>query len=187
METPQEQQPELDKRPEVRFSEDARQTLRDAEEEARKHNHNYIGTEHLFLALTRGIITVPAESSGINYPISPEEVNELIKKLRPIAEFLVEHDDRPSAGKIELTPRAKNVIRLALNEATFGRPEITRTCILTGLLLDGEIVDKLKSFNIDRGIDEVGMETTGAIIYTVGLAKILELDRKKQLNPNQEA
>src|SRR3989337_460966 len=93
-----------------KFTERARRVLTLAQEEAQRFNHNYIGTEHLLLGLVR-------EGDGVAAKVLANLGVEL-SKVRSAVEFIIGRGDRPtSADNIGLTPRAKKVIELAVDEA----------------------------------------------------------------------
>ena len=92
-----------------KFSERARRVLSLAQEEATKFNHDYIGTEHILLGLIR-------ESEGV----AAKVLNNLkvdMEKIKSALEFIIGKGEKPTAGEIGLTPRAKKVIELAVDEA----------------------------------------------------------------------
>ena len=91
------------------FTEQARKALVLAQEEALHFQHNYIGTEHLLLGLLR-------EGEGIAAKVLGDLGIEL-HLIRAAIEFIVGHEDRIVLGEIGLTPRAKKVIDLAIDEA----------------------------------------------------------------------
>ncbi len=88
-----------------KFSERARKVLTQAQEEAQRFNHNYIGTEHLLLGLVR-------EGDGVAAKVLSNLGVEL-NKVRSAVEFIIGRGDRATTGEIGLTPRAKKVIELA--------------------------------------------------------------------------
>src|SRR6202030_741168 len=90
-------------------TERARRVLTLAQEEAQRFNHNYIGTEHLLLGLVR-------EGDGVAAKVLSNLGVEL-DKVRSGVEFIIGRGERASAGEIGLTPRAKKVIELAVDEA----------------------------------------------------------------------
>src|SRR6478752_7419703 len=92
-----------------KFTERARKVLTLAQEEAQRFNHNYIGTEHLLLGLVR-------EGDGV----AAKVLNNLgveLSKVRSAVEFIIGRGEKSVAGEIGLTPRAKKVIELAVEEA----------------------------------------------------------------------
>ena len=92
-----------------KFSERARRVLSLAQEEAQRFNHNYIGTEHILLGLVR-------EADGVAARVLSSLSIEL-PKVRSAVEFIIGRGERASGGEIGLTPRAKKVIELAVDEA----------------------------------------------------------------------
>ena len=92
-----------------KFTERARKVLSLAQEEAQRFNHNYIGTEHLLLGLVR-------EGDGVAAKVLSNLGVEL-NKVRSATEFIIGRGDRIVLGEIGLTPRAKKVIELAVDEA----------------------------------------------------------------------
>ena len=92
-----------------KFSERARRVLTLAQEEAQRCNHNYIGTEHILLGLVReteGVVARVLINLGID-----------LNKVRAAVEFIIGRGENPVEGEIGLTPRAKKVIELAVDEA----------------------------------------------------------------------
>src|SRR5258706_15774165 len=82
-----------------KFTERARKVLTLAQEEARRFNHNYIGTEHLLLGLVR-------EGEGVAAKVLANMGVEL-NKVRSAVEFINGRGDRMGMGEIGLTRRAK--------------------------------------------------------------------------------
>jgi ATP-dependent Clp protease ATP-binding subunit ClpC len=92
-----------------KFTDRARKVLTLAQDEAQRFNHNYIGTEHLLLGLVR-------EGEGVAARVL-ENMNVELPKVRTAVEFIIGRGDRPVVGEVGLTPRAKRVIELAIDEA----------------------------------------------------------------------
>jgi len=114
-----------------KFSERARKVLTLAQEEAQRFNHNYIGTEHILLGLVR-------EGEGVAAKVLGNLGVEL-SKVRAAVEFIIGRGERPGSGEIGLTPRAKRVIELALDEARrLNHSYIGTEHLLLGLLREGE-------------------------------------------------
>ena len=114
-----------------KFTERARKVLTLAQEEAQRFNHNYIGTEHLLLGLVRegdGVAAKVLENMGVE-----------LNKVRSAVEFIIGRGDRPVIGEIGLTPRAKKVIELAVDEARrLNHHYIGTEHLLLGLVREGE-------------------------------------------------
>jgi ATP-dependent Clp protease ATP-binding subunit ClpC len=114
-----------------RFTERARKVLTLAQEEAQRFNHNYIGTEHLLLGLVR-------EGEGVAAKVLSNLGIELTK-VRSAVEFIIGRGERTVQGEIGLTPRAKKVIELAVDEARrLGHHYIGTEHLLLGLIREGE-------------------------------------------------
>ena len=114
-----------------KFSERARRILTLAQEEARHLNHNFIGTEHILLGLVREEEGVAAKVL-INLGVS-------LSKVRSAVEFIIGRGEKSGSGEIGLTPRAKKVIELAIDEARhLGHNYIGTEHILLGLLRERE-------------------------------------------------
>ena len=91
-----------------KFTERARKVLQLAQEEAQRFNHNYIGTEHLLLGLVRegdGVAARVLNNMGVQLP-----------KVRSAVEFIIGRGEGAVIGDIGLTPRAKKVLELAVDE-----------------------------------------------------------------------
>ena len=126
-----------------KFSERARRALTRAQEEAQRFGHNYIDTEHVLLGLI-------AEEEGVasrvlaNLGVAPN-------KIRAAVEFVVGRGERSSIGEVGLTPRAKRVIELAVDEARrLNHTYIGTEHLLLGLLREreGAAVGVLESFGV---------------------------------------
>jgi ATP-dependent Clp protease ATP-binding subunit ClpC len=126
-----------------KFSERARRVLTLAQEEAQSLNHSYIGTEHILLGLVReeeGAAAKVLTNLGVG-----------LAKVRTSVEFVIGHGEKMSSGETGLTPRARRVIELAIDEARrLGHGYIGTEHLLLGLLREGEGVAAgvLDSFGI---------------------------------------
>ncbi|GAB4587172.1 hypothetical protein Ntsu_50040 [Nocardia sp. IFM 10818] len=91
-----------------RFTDSARRVIVLAQEEARRLNHNYIGTEHLLLGLLHGdtVATRALTELGID-----------LDAVRSQVEDIIGLGDKSMDGHIPFTPRAKKVLELSLREA----------------------------------------------------------------------
>src|SRR3954465_3057594 len=130
-----------------KFTERARKVLTLAQEEAQRFNHNYIGTEHLLLGLVRegdGVAARVLSNMGVQLP-----------KVRSAVEFIIGRGETMVMGEIGLTPRAKKVIELAVDEARrLNHDYIGTEHLLLGLVREGEgiaagVLESL-GVNLDR-------------------------------------
>ena len=114
-----------------RFSPGAQRALTLAQDESQRLDHNYIGTEHLLLGLVR-------EGEGVAARVL-ENMDVELAKVRTAVEFIIGRGDRPVVGEVGLTPRAKRVIELAIDEARRLRHDYIGTeHLLLGLVREGE-------------------------------------------------
>jgi ribosomal protein L37AE/L43A len=114
-----------------RFTERARHAMRLAQEEAQRLQHNYIGTEHLLLGLLR-------EEKGVAGNVLTRLGVDL-ERARQAVEGVVGRGDQLVSGELGLTPRAKKVIELAVDEARrLHHHYIGTEHLLLGLLREGE-------------------------------------------------
>ncbi len=135
-----------------RFTERARRTIHFAQEEAQRFQHNYIGTEHLLLGLLR-------ESDGIAAKVL-KSFDVDIEKVRQAVEQVIGRGDRPVPGEVGLTPRAKKVIELAVDEArSLNHHYVGTEHLLLGLLREGQGIaaGTLESFGLS--LQEVRAKT----------------------------
>ncbi len=136
----------------ARFTQRAQQVIILAQEEARRLNYPYVGTEHLLLGLIRegsGVAAQALNSLGIQLDQVRAEVEKIIG---PGA-------GTPAVGEITLTPRAKRVIELALAEAhSMGVNYIGTEHLLLGLIREGEGVAARVLENLGADLDKVRAE-----------------------------
>ncbi|MCE2465535.1 MAG: ATP-dependent Clp protease ATP-binding subunit [Dehalococcoidia bacterium] len=135
-----------------KFSERARRVLSLAQEEAQRFNHNYIGTEHILLGLVReteGVAARVLANLGID-----------LTKVRSAVEFIIGRGEKPVQGEIGLTPRAKKVVELAVDEARrMNHNYIGTEHLLIGLLREGEGVAAGVLESLGITLDKVRSET----------------------------
>ena len=135
-----------------KFTERARKVLTLAQEEAQRFNHNYIGTEHILLGLVR-------EGDGVAAKVLANLGVEL-EKVRSAVEFIIGRGERTVRGEIGLTPRAKRVIELAVDEARrLGHNYIGTEHLLLGLLREGEGVAAGVLESLGISLEKVREET----------------------------
>ena len=143
-----------------KFSERARRVLSLAQEEAQRFNHNYIGTEHILLGLAR-------ETDGVAARVLTSLGVELTK-IRSAVEFIIGRGERPSPGDIGLTPRAKKVIELAVDEARrLGHHYIGTEHLLIGIMRESEGVAAGVLESLGVNLEKVRSETTRILNQSV--------------------
>jgi Clp amino terminal domain, pathogenicity island component len=129
-----------------RFTEQARQVVVLAQEEARGLKHDYIGTEHILLGLLRDEAGLAARILA-SLDITLERAREQILRI-------VGPGDREviEGHGVPFTPRAKKVLELSLREAlSLGHNYIGPEHVLLGLLREHEGVAAriLRDFDAD--------------------------------------
>jgi ATP-dependent Clp protease ATP-binding subunit ClpC len=115
-----------------RFTAYARHTVVLSQEEARRMNHNYIGTEHVLLGLL-------GEPAGVAYRVLEAHGMTLKGVREEIAELIGPGKQAQRSGHIPFTPRAKKTLELALREAVQLKHNYIGTeHILLGLMREGD-------------------------------------------------
>ena len=113
-----------------RFTPEAREVVIRSQQEARRLQHNYIGTEHILLGLlwdTGGVAARALHAAGISGEAARQQVLGIVG----------EGQQQPT-GHIPFTPRAKRVLELALRESvSLGHMYIGSEHILLGLIREG--------------------------------------------------
>jgi ATP-dependent Clp protease ATP-binding subunit ClpC len=132
-----------------RFTDRARRVVVQAQEEAKARGHDYIGSEHLLLALTHesigGVAAKTLESLGIG-----------LDTVRQRVEEVVERGSQASSGHIPFTPEAKKALESSLREAVqLGHKYIGTEHLLLGLIRGGDSV-------AGRVLAELGADLDGA-------------------------
>ncbi len=142
-----------------RFTQQARQVVVLAQEEARVLKHNHIGTEHILLGLLReeeGLTAPVLAALGLNLDHIREEVRRIVGGGEEVTD-----------GQIPFTPRAKKVLELSLREAlSLGHNYIGPEHILLGLVHENEGV----AFRllIDSGLDAEAIRGAVLKVLTEG-------------------
>jgi ATP-dependent Clp protease ATP-binding subunit ClpC len=136
-----------------RFTDRARLVVVRAQEEARTLDHNYVGPEHLLLGLTHESIGgAGARALGIGLEAVRQRVEEIIGR-----------GEQAPSGHIPFTPRAKEVLKLALDEAIqLDHRYIGTEHILLGLIREGDSVAA-------HVLTELGADLDGARLQVIRL------------------
>ena len=127
------------------FTPRAQEVLALALKEAKRFNHNYVGTEHLLLGLIKlgqGVAVLVLQRMGLDLERVRMEVE---KHVGP-------HAEGEMVGNIPYTPRAKKVLALAGKEAeALNHSYVGTEHILLGLLREGEGIAArvLRSLEVD--------------------------------------
>ena len=114
-----------------RFTERARLVVVEAQHEATRLDHDYVGTEHLLLGLTRvdeGLAVKVLESLGITLDAVRQRVEESAGR-----------GGQAPSGRIRFTSQAKTVLELSLRESRDRNDLYIGTeHILLGLIREGD-------------------------------------------------
>ncbi len=135
-----------------KFTERARKVILLAKQEAKRFNHDYIGTEHILLGLLRegeGVAAAVLQSLGMNLNNIRLEVEKLVQ-VGPTTVV---------TGDLPFTPKAKKVMELAMEEArTLGHNYIGTEHLLLGLIREGEGVASQVFMNMGLDLEKVREE-----------------------------
>ncbi len=114
-----------------RFTDRARRSIVLAQEEARRLQHNYIGTEHVLLGLLgeqSGVAAKALKGFDLTLAVGREDVLAIIGRGKGA-----------TSGHIPFTPRAKKCLELALREALqLGHDYIGTEHVLLGIVREGD-------------------------------------------------
>ncbi|MGM0444874.1 MAG: ATP-dependent Clp protease ATP-binding subunit [Bacillota bacterium] len=135
-----------------KFTERARRVIAMAEAEAKKLNHNYVGTEHILLGLVK-------EKKGIAGKVLSDKANLKEDQIINIIKNIIGRGNNKVEGTVGLTPRSKKVLNLSMEQARkLNHNYIGTEHILLGLIAEGEgvAVRILKELKVN--LDEVKKE-----------------------------
>jgi len=129
------------------FTERVRKVLAMAREEAARLHHEYVGTEHILLALVRegeGVASTVLQNLSVDLDEVQQKVEDIVKKGR------ASHTTGPD---LPYTSRAKKVLELAMSEAR----ELSHSYVGTEHLLLGVIAE-------DKGIGSQVLQSQGVTL-----------------------
>ena len=135
-----------------RFTERAQRVILIAQEEAKRLNHDYVGTEHILLgliALGEGVAAQVLSNLGVD-----------LRRVRSEIEKIVGTGDNVMLlGEIPFTPRAKKVLEYAVEEAQhMGHSYVGTEHLLLGLIREEEGVAARVLENLGLRLDVVREE-----------------------------
>ncbi len=139
------------------FSARARRVIILAQEEAKRLNHNTVGTEHILLAIIR-------EGEGVASKVL-ESLNFSPDRVRVEIESSIGRGERAPDEEVAFTQQAKKVLELALGEARRLKHKYIGTeHLLLGLILEGKgaaaVVLKAMGADLER--------VRAQVIYVLG-------------------
>jgi ATP-dependent Clp protease ATP-binding subunit ClpA len=131
------------------LTERARQVFVLADDEARRLNHAYIGTEHFLLGLLgdeEGLAGRVLRSFGV----------ELERTRSDVARIVGPGDEAVPLGSLPLTPRMETIIELSRAEAeTAGRQMVGTEHLLLGLAREGNGVANVILLDYGTSSEEI--------------------------------
>ena len=174
-----------------RFTENAQKIILIAQEEAKRLNHDYVGTEHILLGLSAIDGTVSHKIlSGLG--VTFRKVRQEIEKMVGIGDTIM------LLGEIPFTPRAKAVLEFSVEESQIlGTEHIGTEHILLGLIheeegMAGKILENLGlslpaireavlTFLGNANADDVAEKNTAAA-QEINLAPFAKQENKPNTN-----
>jgi ATP-dependent Clp protease ATP-binding subunit ClpC len=136
-----------------RYTDEARKVVVLAQDEARRMDHNYVGTEHLLL----GLLREKGVGEKVLYPLNVTE-DGVRKQVETIVGY-GEEGTGEAKGSAPFTPRAKKVFEYALREALqLGHNYIGTEYILLGLVRESEGIGARVLSNLGADAEKVRQE-----------------------------
>jgi len=116
------------------FTDRARKVMALANQQAQRFSHEYIGAEHILLALV-------VEGAGVGACVLRNLNVDLDKVVAEVEKHLKRNPDPSRSGKLPQTPEAKKVVLYAIEEArSLGHSHVGTEHVLLGLLRDPETI-----------------------------------------------
>ncbi len=135
-----------------KFTERARRVIAMAEAEAKKLNHNYVGTEHILLGLVK-------EKKGIAGKVLSEQADLNESQIIDVIKSIIGAGQNKVEGSISLTPRSKKVLNLSMEQARkLNHSYIGTEHILLGVISEGEGVAVRILQELDVELEKVKKE-----------------------------
>lgn len=158
-----------------RFTERAQKVIAHAQEEARRLNHNVVGTEHLLLGLLREDEGIAAHALK-NLGVDADKVRNQVEMMIGVGPFAVQ-------GPIGYTPRAKRVMELAIDESRrLGHNYVGTEHILLGLIREGEGVAAQVLTNLGVSLDKAREEVLSLLMDAKGQTNFKKSSSTPTLN-----
>ncbi|MBA2783729.1 MAG: hypothetical protein H0T74_12575 [Rubrobacteraceae bacterium] len=158
---------EPDERLATKLDPHARRALTLAHEEANDYGHNYIGTEHVLIGVIRegeGVAARALGSLGVDLRAARVVVETIVGRAR----YPAGGEEVPPPGWIPYTPRVREVIGLAADEARrLGHDHVGTEHLLLGIIREGE------------GVANVILEKAGALDEVARVRTLALLDQRE--------
>ncbi len=144
-----------------RFTDRARKVMALANQETQRLNHEYIGTEHILMGLVK-------EGSGVGANVLKNLDVDLAKVRLAVEKLVKPGPPTATIGKLPQTPRAKKVIKHAIEEARkLNHNYVGTEHLLLGLLGVAEGVAARVLTNLGLGLEDVRKE----VLNLLGIAQ----------------
>jgi ATP-dependent Clp protease ATP-binding subunit ClpA len=135
-----------------RFTDRARKVMQLANQEAKNHRHEYIGTEHILLGLVK-------EGSGVAANVLKNLDIDLGKVRLEVEKIVLGGPDMVAMEKLPQTPRAKKVVEFAIEEArNLNHNYVGTEHLLLGLVREQEGVAAQVLMNLGLKLEDVREE-----------------------------
>lgn len=149
-----------------RFTSRARKVMELATEEAKRFNHEYVGTEHVLLGLVK-------EGSGVAAHVLKNFDIDLDKIRLEVEKIICSGPEKVTMDRLPLTPRTKKVIEYAIEECKkFDHNYVGTEHLLLGLLREIEGVAAQVLMNLGLQLPDVRAEVLQILGYDVPLEDI---------------
>jgi ATP-dependent Clp protease ATP-binding subunit ClpA len=135
-----------------RFTDRAKKVMQLANQEAQRFNHEYIASEHILLGLVKegfGAAANVLKNLGVDLPKVRLEVEKIVQN----------GPERITAGSLPPTPRAKQVLEGAIEEARrLNRNYVGTEHLLLGILRESDTVAAQVLLNLGLQLERVREE-----------------------------
>ena len=174
--------------PEPKLTHEAKRVLQLAADEARRLKHDYIGTEHLLLALIRqdtGIAALVLHKLAVELDKTRAQIVEHLASGIPEGDISFDPDDIVDAGAwSRFTERARRAVVLAQDEAQIsGAVYVGTEHLLIGLLRENEGIAAQVLIKMGVSLDKVRAQISTEAELTVQTVEPKLTPKAKQLFP----
>jgi len=134
------------------FTDRAKKAMQLANEEAKRFNHEYIGTEHILLGLMK-------EGGGVAAQVLKNLTIDLGRIQLEVEKLIQSGPDMITMGTLPLTPAGKRVIEYAMEESwKLKHDHVDTEHILLGLMREGSGVASQILFNLGLRLQQLRRE-----------------------------
>ena len=145
-----------------RFTDAAKETLTEAQREAERSHHSYIGTEHLMIALVTQRGTIAGETLA--------QIGVTEEHVRARVAAIIGRNERIIIQQIIPTSRTKKVIEMSFELAQHaGSDTVATDHLLLGLLVEGEGI--AAHVLVDAGASEEAVRAGAAQVREAGISE----------------